>query len=397
MRLTAGRAAPIITPYPSGGQYDKGGHHQRGVRYRKHHQGEGRAGGGSGARCDEEFDAARRAHRASRVRRFSGEAPKEGHRPQPTHGKGSADTSGPHHPIQAGKGLAEHPLSSEPRVNHRFRGLVAPVASSWRLPSIFFLLTVLSTLYVGGIQGIDFWSPDLFRAETSTLESLRAIAVYGAPFSFTLLATLGAFIIIKSRFPHRKALIDIGLAGPFAGFLVVLPALVVGIATSRPGPPLPPETSISFGEPLLFQWFSSAIWPNLPKNYDLYISPIGLAAWFGLLLTALNLIPIGQLDGGHASYALLQKGAYRLSAWAFFAFLPMAYFGPSWLFWALLLYALGIRRPHPPTRTDEVPPPRSRYAMGALALAVFVLCSTPEPVVVDWTDIWTGLKEWLAS
>jgi len=308
---------------------------------------------------------------------------------------------------------------------------VAPVASSWGVPAIFFLLTVLSTLYVGGIQGIAFWSPELFQTETSVLGMLRAIAIHGAPFSFTVLAiifshemghyltaryyrvdatlpfflpfpfslvgTFGAFIIIKSRFPHRKSLIDIGLAGPFAGFLVVLPALVVGIATSRPGPPLPPETSISFGEPLLFQWFSSAIWPNLPNNYDLYISPIGLAAWFGLLLTALNLIPIGQLDGGHASYALLQKGAYRLSAWAFFAFLPMAYFGPSWLFWALLLYALGIRRPHPPTRIDEVPPPRSRYVMGALALAVFVLCFTPEPIVVDWTDIWTGLKEWLAS
>src|SRR3972149_4736366 len=251
MPLTAGGTAPIITPYPSGGQYDKGGHHQRGVRYRKHHQGEGRAGGGSGARCDEEFDAARRAHRASRVRRFSGEAPKEGHRPQPTHGKGGADTSGPHHPIQAGQGPAEHPLSSEPHVNHRFRGLVAPVASSWGVPAIFFLLTVLSTLYVGGIQGIAFWSPELFQTETSVLGMLRALAIHVAPFSFTVLAiifshemghyltarysrgdatlpfflpfpfslvgTLRAFIIIKSRFPHRKSLIDIGRAGPWGG------------------------------------------------------------------------------------------------------------------------------------------------------------------------------------
>jgi hypothetical protein len=75
----------------------------------------------------------------------------------------------------------------------------------------------------------------------------------------------------------------------------------------------------------------------------------------------------------------------------------MAYFGPSWLFWALMLYVLGIRRPHPPTRVDELPPPRSRYAMGALALLVFVLCFTPEPIVVDWTDHLAGLKEWLSS
>jgi membrane-associated protease RseP (regulator of RpoE activity) len=284
---------------------------------------------------------------------------------------------------------------------------------------------------VGGIQGLAYWAPALANSEASVFEWIRRFALYGAPFSFTLLAiilshemghycaaryyrvdatlpfflpfpfsligTFGPFIIIKSRFPHRKALIDIGLAGPFAGFLVALPALVVGISTSRPGPPLPPESSITFGEPLLFQWFSEAIWPNLPETYDLYISPVGLAAWFGLLLTALNLIPIGQLDGGHASYALLRSRAHRLSALAFFAFLPMAYFGPSWLFWAFLLYLLGIRRPHPPTRVDEIPPPKSRYFMGAAAFAVFVLCFTPEPIVVDWSDIWLGFRKWLES
>jgi len=257
---------------------------------------------------------------------------------------------------------------------------------------------------------------------------MRRTLVYGAPFSFTLLAiifshemghylaaryyrvnttlpffipfpyslvgTFGAFIIIKSRFPHRKALIDIGLAGPFAGFLVVVPALYAGVRISDVVPLTP---GIRFGEPLLFQWMVSWIGPSVPDGYDLYVSPIGLAAWFGLLLTALNLIPIGQLDGGHASYALLRGGAHRLSAWAFFAFLPMAYFGPSWLFWALLLYLLGIRRPHPPTRIDELPPPRGRYAMGVLALLIFVLCFTPEPIVFQWTDVWTEFNEWLGS
>jgi membrane-associated protease RseP (regulator of RpoE activity) len=257
---------------------------------------------------------------------------------------------------------------------------------------------------------------------------MRRLPLYGAPFSFTLLAiifshemghyltaryyrvdatlpfflpfpislvgTLGAFIIIKSRFPHRKALIDIGLAGPFAGFLVVIPVLIAGIRLSRitpiePGPHL--------GAPLLFGWIASWVGPVVPEGYNLYVSPIGLAGWFGLLLTALNLIPIGQLDGGHASYALLKNAAHRLSAWAFFAFLPMAYFGPSWLFWALLLYVLGIRRPHPPTRIDELPPPRSRYAMGFLALLIFVLCVTPEPIVFNWTDVWAEFKDWLSS
>jgi membrane-associated protease RseP (regulator of RpoE activity) len=211
------------------------------------------------------------------------------------------------------------------------------------------------------------------------------------PFPISLVGTLGAFILIKSRFPHRKALIDVGLAGPFAGFLVTIPALFVGIATSRPGPAL--EAGYNLGEPLLFQWVAHWVWPNVPDGYTIYISPIGLAAWFGLLLTALNLLPIGQLDGGHASYAILGHRAHRVSAVVFFAFLPMAYFGPSWLVWAALLYALGIRRPHPSTEQDDLPLPRSRILMGIAALVVFVLCFTPAPIEVHWRDIWQSILE----
>jgi membrane-associated protease RseP (regulator of RpoE activity) len=259
------------------------------------------------------------------------------------------------------------------------------------------------------------------------LEALRLVLVYGAPFSFTVLAivfshemghyftarryrldttlpffvpfpwplfgTLGAAILIKSRFPHRKSLIDVGLAGPFAGFLVTIPALFVGIQTSRPGPSTPPGTFISFGEPLLFQWVSSWIWPSLPENHVLWVSPIGLAAWFGLFLTALNLFPVGQLDGGHATYALFRKGAHRLSRFMFYAFFPMAYFTPSWLVWAFFLYILGIRRPHPPTIVDDIPLPRSRIVMSLAALAVFVLCFTPEPIVFDWGELFAAIRE----
>jgi membrane-associated protease RseP (regulator of RpoE activity) len=209
------------------------------------------------------------------------------------------------------------------------------------------------------------------------------------PFPISLVGTLGAFILIKSRFPHRKALIDVGLAGPFAGFLVTIPALFIGIATSRPGPAL--EAGYNLGEPLLFQWVAHWVWPNVPDGYTIYISPIGLAAWFGLLLTALNLLPIGQLDGGHASYAILRHRAHRVSAVVFFAFLPMAYFGPSWLVWAALLYALGIRRPHPSTEIDDLPLPKSRIVMGIAALVVFVLCFTPAPIEVHWGDIWQSI------
>lgn len=281
---------------------------------------------------------------------------------------------------------------------------------------------------MGSVAGIPFWSPELLAEDAPSrpwLDWIGLVIEHGAPLSFTVLAiafshemghyltarryridttlpffipfpfsfvgTLGAFILIKSRFPHRKALIDVGLAGPFAGFLVTIPALVVGIATSRPGPAVAGGTNL--GEPLLFQWIAKAIWAQIPDGYTLYISPIGLAAWFGLLLTALNLLPIGQLDGGHASYAILGQRAHRVSAVVFFAFLPMAYFGPSWLVWAALLYLLGIRRPHPPTASDDLPLPRTRLMMGVAALLVFVLCFTPAPIEVHWADLWQPIAD----
>ena len=287
-------------------------------------------------------------------------------------------------------------------------------------------MTVVSTLFVGGLQGMAFWAPELLAegaGPSTTWGWVPLFLTYGAPFSltilsiilshelghyvtarrhhvdstlpffipfpFSLIGTLGAFILIRSPFPNRRALIDIGLAGPFAGFIVCMPALVIGIATSRPSLPLPEETSISFGEPLLFQWISAWIWPNLSADHVLYISPIGLAAWFGLLLTAINLLPIGQLDGGHATYALLRDKAHRLSSFVFFGLFPMAYFGPSWLLWAFMAFLLGIRRPHPPTICDEIALPRSRQIMGVLAAIMFLLSFTPEPIQFSWAEIFS--------
>jgi membrane-associated protease RseP (regulator of RpoE activity) len=277
---------------------------------------------------------------------------------------------------------------------------------------------------VGAYQGLSFaasGSQELFPGVMPVAEQLHTLLVYGAPFSFTimtillshemghyltakrygvnatlpyfipfpfsLIGTMGAFILIRSPFPHRRSLIDIGLAGPFAGFLVTLPALFVGISQSRLGPAA--TGGLSLGEPLLFKWVSGWLWPNMGDQV-LYISPVGLAAWFGLLATAINLMPIGQLDGGHASYALFRRGAHRISRVAFLLLFPMAYFGPTWLVWALLAFLLGIRRPHPATLSDPTPLPRSRLWMGAFGYLVFILCFTPEPVVFSWKELFSG-------
>ena len=219
---------------------------------------------------------------------------------------------------------------------------------------------------------------------------VKATLPFFIPFPFSLIGTLGAFIMIRSPFPHRRSLIDIGLAGPFAGFIVTIPALFIGIAQSRLGPLVEDGGGLTLGEPILFRLVSYLLWPDAASDQVLYISPVGFAAWFGLLATAINLMPIGQLDGGHASYALFGRGAHRISRIAFFLLFPMAYFGPTWLVWAMLAFLLGIRRPHPPTLSDRTPLPRSRKWMGALGYLTFVLCFTPEPIVFSWSEVFGG-------
>jgi membrane-associated protease RseP (regulator of RpoE activity) len=228
---------------------------------------------------------------------------------------------------------------------------------------------------------------------TARYYRVKATLPYFIPFPVSLVGTLGAFILIRSPFPHRRSLLDVGLAGPFAGFLVCLPALVLGISQCRVGEPIAGPGTITFGEPLLFRLVSGWFWPDLTSDQVLYIGPVGLAAWFGLLVTAINLIPIGQLDGGHATYALFRGTAHRVSRWAFWLMFPLAYFGPSWLIWAALVYGLGIKRPHPPTLDDFEPLPRSRKIVGALGYLTFALAFTPEPIVFSWRDLFQALAE----
>src|SRR6185295_7582248 len=128
---------------------------------------------------------------------------------------------------------------------------------------------------------------------------------YFLPAPLPLTGTLGAFIRIRSRIPTKVALFDIGIAGPIAGFLVAVPALFLGLSMSHMVQ-LPADFSgMELGEPLLFKLASWTVWGTVPDGYSINMHPVAFAAWFGLLATALNLFPIGQLDGGHISYAVL--------------------------------------------------------------------------------------------
>lgn len=292
-------------------------------------------------------------------------------------------------------------------------------AKSRALPLVFFLLTIATTLHIGSLHAIYFqgvasvqntftlWqriafglpfcltiitiiaSHELGHYLTARRYRVSTSLPVFIPFPLSIIGTLGAFILIRSPFPNRRSLIDIGLAGPFAGFIVCVPALWIGIATSRPSGGMAPDAgSFGLGEPLLLQAVAHLFWSDLP-NQDITLSPVGLAAWFGLLLTAINLLPIGQLDGGHATYALFREKAHVLSTVAFFALLPLSLLAPSWLFFAFFTYLLGIRRPHPPTVHDDTPLPTSRKVMGVAGLVTFALCFTPEPIKIGWGDLFS--------
>jgi membrane-associated protease RseP (regulator of RpoE activity) len=215
------------------------------------------------------------------------------------------------------------------------------------------------------------------------------------PLPLTLFGTLGAFIRIRSPFPNRKALFDIGAAGPFAGFLVCLPVLYFGIREATIAPTVPDGLGISFGEPLLFQAASRLMLGPIPAGMTLTVGPIGLAAWFGLFMTALNLMPIGQLDGGHVVYSLVPRSAERVSKVGWWTCLALVYFGPNWILWSILLRLLGRR--HPPTLNDAAPAGRARVVLGVLSLVVFALCFVPNPIVFSWSDVFEAVKTIVTS
>jgi membrane-associated protease RseP (regulator of RpoE activity) len=211
----------------------------------------------------------------------------------------------------------------------------------------------------------------------------------------SMVGTFGAFIRIRGPIPHRRALFDIGVAGPLAGFVVCLPVLWWGIRTATVQPLAPDAGGLFFGEPLAFQWVSRLIHGPIPDDKTLVIGQVGLAAWFGLLVTALNLMPIGQLDGGHVTYALLRQRARLVSRVGSWVCVALVYFGPSWILWAVLVRVLGRR--HPATLDDETSVGPGRVWVGLLALAVFVLCFVPNPIVFHWRDFFetVGLEKLL--
>ncbi len=193
------------------------------------------------------------------------------------------------------------------------------------------------------------------------------------------LGTFGAVIRMKSAPRHRRALLLVGAAGPIAGFCVALPALIYALATATHVPMAATTGEMSFASPLLVDLLQYLLLGTLPDGIVLQINSVGVAAWFGLLVTVFNLLPLGQLDGGHILYALLGPQARYLS-WAVMGVLLILGFvaWPGWVLWAVLGWLSG--RQQPTVLDQQEPLGRISQVIAAMALAIFVLCFVPIPM-----------------
>jgi len=197
-----------------------------------------------------------------------------------------------------------------------------------------------------------------------------------APPLFPLVGTFGAFIRIRSRFPNRTALFDIGAAGPWAGFVVALVATIVGLSLSTVLP-VAPESAVELGDSLLTKLLTWLVLDVDPTRVALH--PIALAGWFGLFVTSLNLIPVGQLDGGHVLYAAFGRTRFVPTLLVAFLFWLGMTGWPGWMLWAFILTALTFIG-HPTTNDDPRPLDPARFVSALATLAMFVLTFVPEPL-----------------
>ncbi len=295
---------------------------------------------------------------------------------------------------------------------------VVPRRDRLWLHSLLLLLTVFTTTVVGAIHHLSFTAGFNGDGAALGLAAFRDLRFYfrGLWYSATILAilgchemghylacrwyrvdatlpfflpaplvltgTLGAFIRIRSRIPSKRALFDIAAAGPFAGFVVAVPALFMGLAMSAVERVPPDFSGIELGEPLLFRGASWLIWGSLPDGLSVNMHPMAFAAWFGLLATALNLFPIGQLDGGHISHAVLGRRSTVVTLTMVGCAIGLTFVSTSWLVWTFLmvvmLLAMGPR--HPPTLDEDTPLDTGRVWLAVFALIILIVCFTPVPI-----------------
>ncbi len=271
---------------------------------------------------------------------------------------------------------------------------------------VLLLLTIASLLYVGAAQDASMHNQDtlplstLWRGWPYALSVLLILGThelghyfaaryhrvgvtlpYFIPLPFGFFGTLGAFIQLREPMPNRKVLFDVGAAGPIAGFIVAVPLLMLGLFTSHVEP-LPTDQYLLEGNSILYAAAKYTVFGELLPNakQDVFINQVTKAGWTGLLITGLNLIPLGQLDGGHVMFTMFGKNARRLYLPIVAGFLALSFINSVWLLWTVLLFFLGRLYAVP---FDMVTPlDRRRKWLAYAVLAIFVLVFVPNPLRV---------------
>jgi membrane-associated protease RseP (regulator of RpoE activity) len=275
---------------------------------------------------------------------------------------------------------------------------------------VLFVLTFLSTLIVGAfyVDAIVFKPPFQFIMKNPLnifkglpfaatlmvillshefshyLFSKRHHVVATLPYFIpapTIFGTFGAFIKMKSPITTRNALMDIGASGPIAGFVVSVIAAVIGLSFSHTAAVTGVKEPYFFGSSLLFYWLSTLILGPIPNNCGVAMHPIAFAGWIGFFVTSINLIPVGQLDGGHIAYALLGERHANVSKVLILVMILLGVFlWEGWAVWAVLLILLGFR--HPPIVYSDFPLDPKRKVIGWIAVVIFIITFMPVPITV---------------
>ena len=261
---------------------------------------------------------------------------------------------------------------------------VEPIKNNWLLFSILLIATLVTTFLAGGLLFsisllLILGAHEFGHYWASKKNSVQSTLPYFIPAPPIFIAgTFGAFIQIKQRIPNRMVLMEIGAAGPIAGFVVALPMLILGLYLS-PVTPSIGMGSINFGSSLILNFCSQLVLGVDPSSPDIniHLHPIAFAGWIGMLITALNLMPVGQLDGGHIIYAIA-PGKHSAIGKIFFAGLfPLGYFWPGWFFWAAMIALMGFKTA--PLKEDVEKLKLTHIVLGSISMVIFVLTFIPIP------------------
>ncbi len=301
--------------------------------------------------------------------------------------------------------IPRHDEITRPRLSKRWivrRRSAPPVNKLRPIHVILFFATLLTTTLAGSFQagvnpledprllarGLPFSATlmaillvhEMGHYVVSRLHGVEATPPYFIPGPPFLIGTFGAFIRMRAP-TSRRALFDVGAAGPWAGFLLAIPAVLYGLSISDVQPLAPHAGGgVILGESLVFGALTRLALGVSPADVNISLHPIALAGWFGFFVTFLNLLPVGQLDGGHVVYALFGRRHRWVARAGLAAVIVLAFLGwGGWVIWAVLLTILGLD--HPPT-IDETPLDPVRRVAAWLTIALFVATFMPVPIEV---------------